>query len=180
LYISHLKWNKHIEYLLLLVGKFFYIFCNLRSIFDKIQLRIVYILLVQSVITYGIESRGCAYDVHLKKLKITVNKIIKFILKLPSYTSFDAIYNDLNVFNFDKLFKKCLLLFMYKHINIIPICKHNLNTRFKSNVNLYYIPKCYKSFGLKSTLNSKYCYNFVYRSKNYYLPLIIIILSLPY
>jgi len=76
LYInSRLKWKNHIEYLVSLCRKFFYIFQNLRSLLDKIQLRIIYISVVQSVISYGIESWDCAYDIHLKKLII-----IKFIL----------------------------------------------------------------------------------------------------
>jgi len=92
LYIdSRLKWKNHIEHLISLSHKFFYIFRNLRSILDKIQL-IIYISLVQSVITYGIESWCCAYDTHLNKLKTTMNKLIKFILKLSSYTCTDNIY----------------------------------------------------------------------------------------
>lgn len=101
----------------------------------------------------GIESWGCAYNNHLNILKTTMNKLIKFILKLPSYTSTDTIYKELNVFNFDKLFKKSVLLLIYKHRNFVPICNHNVNTRFKKNININ-IPRCYKSFGLKSTLNT--------------------------
>lgn len=78
-------------------------------------------------------SWGCAYDIHLKKLKKTINKIIKFILKLPNYTCSDIIYKELNVFNFEKLLKKNLLLIMYKQRSIVPICNHNVNTRFKKN-----------------------------------------------
>lgn len=75
LYIdSRLKWKNQIEHLISLSRKLYYIFRNLRSILDKMQLRIVYISLVQSVITYGIESWGCAYDTHLIKLKTTMNK----------------------------------------------------------------------------------------------------------
>lgn len=65
----NLKWKKHIEYLVSLSCTFFYIFRNLRWIFYKIQLKIIYISLVQSNISYGIESWGCAHDIHLKKTK---------------------------------------------------------------------------------------------------------------
>jgi hypothetical protein len=34
------------------------------------------------------------------KLKVTINKIIKFILKLPSCTYSDFSYNELKVFKF--------------------------------------------------------------------------------
>lgn len=46
------------------------------------------------------------YDTQISKLKITVHKIIQFILELPQYTSSDSIYRDLNVLNFDNLLKK--------------------------------------------------------------------------
>ncbi|KAF0754218.1 Reverse transcriptase domain-containing protein, partial [Aphis craccivora] len=55
-------------------------------ILDKHQLRIIYISLVQSIIAFGIEIWGGAYEFHLIKLKSTMNKIIKFILKLPILT----------------------------------------------------------------------------------------------
>jgi len=42
-----------------------------------------------------------------------------------------------------------LLLILYKHRCVIQICNHNVNTRFRKNVNIN-IPRCYKSFGLKS------------------------------
>jgi len=103
---SHSKWKNHIKYLVSLSCKFFYIFRNLRSILDKILLRIIYISLVQSTISYRIEIWDCANDIHLKILKTTINKKIQFILKLPNYTCSDIIYQDLNIFNFKKLLKK--------------------------------------------------------------------------
>lgn len=70
---------------------FFYIFQYLRSILHKIQLRIIYISLVQSITTYSIEGWVCAYDVHPKKLKVIINKIIKLILKIYNYINSDII-----------------------------------------------------------------------------------------
>jgi len=39
-------------------------------------------LFVQSIISYGIEIWGCTYDIYLNNLKLTLNKLIKFIFKL--------------------------------------------------------------------------------------------------
>ena len=69
------------------------------------QLRIIYISLVQSIISYGIYIWGCTYDIHLNNLKITHNKLIRFILRLPSCTNIISIYNELKIFNIDRLFK---------------------------------------------------------------------------
>jgi len=69
------------------------------------------------------------YSFHyLSKLKITVNKIIRFILNLYLLPNTDFVYSELNHYNFDKLFKKCLL---YLYINIETlfqyIGKHKFN-----------------------------------------------------
>lgn len=51
-----------------------------------------------------------------------MNKLIQFILKLSNYTSTDTAYNELDVFNFEKLFKKNVLLLIY--INIEIVCQY--------------------------------------------------------
>lgn len=109
------------------------------------QLRIIYISFVQSIIAFGIEiwGGGLAYEIHLNKLKLTMNKIIKFILKIPIliYTKF--IYKELNVLYFDKLLMKCTLLLNFKYKMYLPSCYHIYNTRLKKNIfiRLYQIVK---------------------------------------
>lgn len=149
---SQLKWNIHINYITNLIRKFFYVFRDLRYILYKHQLRIIYISLVQSIIAFGIEIWGGAYEIHLIKLKSTMNKIIKFILKLPILTCTTFIYNELNVLDIDKLLIKCTLLLSFKHKMYLPPCNHDYNTRFRKNINVT-IPKCNKQFGYKSCLN---------------------------
>jgi len=58
----------------------------------------------------------------LSNLKITLNKLILFMyirhiyIKATSIsTNTNFIYNDLKILNNDRLFKKCLLLLIYKH-----------------------------------------------------------------
>jgi len=48
--------------------------------------------------------------------------------------------------------RKCIITCI-KHRNVVPICNHNISTRFRKNVNVN-IPRLYKSFGLKSSLNT--------------------------
>lgn len=50
-----LKWVTHISYILRLSRKFFFVFNDLQSIFNKQQLRVIHISFVQSVISYRIE-----------------------------------------------------------------------------------------------------------------------------
>lgn len=82
---------------------------------------------MQSLIFNSIESRGCTYDIHLSKLKVTINKIIKFILKLPCYTNSNFCYNELKVLHFHGLFKKYRyylyinIKMLFQNVNIILI-----------------------------------------------------------
>jgi len=58
---SRLKWKNYIEHLISLSRKLFCIFryiTKVHSVHDKIQLRIIYISLVQLVNIYGIERWG--------------------------------------------------------------------------------------------------------------------------
>jgi hypothetical protein len=65
IYNSCFKWKNHIEYLISLSHKFFYVFFFViivfRYILDKTQLGIIYISLVQSTISYGIELGLCLW-----------------------------------------------------------------------------------------------------------------------
>lgn len=64
------------------------------------------------------------------KLKTTINRIIKHILMLPCFYSTDLIYNNLDVFDFNELFKKILLLLDCKNKNCILSYKLNYNIRY--------------------------------------------------
>lgn len=49
-----------------------------------------------------------------------MNKIIRFILSLPSFTNTDFLYKEFNVLNFDKCLYKYTLLTTYKHKKYFP------------------------------------------------------------
>jgi len=73
--------------------------------------------LVKSIIFYGIEIWKCTFDIQLKNLKITLIKLIRFILILSNSINTDFIYNELKLYSIDRLFKKInlFLLMIYKH-----------------------------------------------------------------
>jgi len=76
------KWDSHINYLNNILRKFFFIFKEVRYIFDNSYKRIIYLSLVQSVFTYGIAIWGGTYNNHLSRLLTTINCIIKYLLNL--------------------------------------------------------------------------------------------------
>lgn len=63
-----------------------------------------------------------------------MNKIIRFILKVPILTRTKCIYKELNALNFDKLFTKYTLLLSVKQKMYLPPCNHinYYNTIFKN------------------------------------------------
>lgn len=68
---------------------------------DKNKLRILHFSFLRSIIIFGIEIRGGIYNTRLFKLKTTVNKIIKYILRLLSFCGTLLTYDIFNVFHFD-------------------------------------------------------------------------------
>lgn len=58
----------HIDNIRNLSGKLFYDFKALKYILDKQQLKIILIYLIPSIITFGFEMWGSAYEIHLNKL----------------------------------------------------------------------------------------------------------------
>lgn len=58
-------------------------FIYLRSMFEKSQLRVIYISFVQSIITYSIEIwKGETHDVDLNKVTLTMNEVILYYINL--------------------------------------------------------------------------------------------------
>lgn len=112
--------------------------------------RIIYITLVQSIFSYGIMFWGCAYSTHLKKLKITINSIIKFLLSKPKSFSTKLVFNELDVQYFDKIFFINVLLLVYKHRHLLTKVNHNYSTRYKSNINI--VSSSNTTFGSQGTL----------------------------
>lgn len=60
-----------------------------------------------------------------------MNKIIKFILKIPILTYTKFIFKEFNVVYFDKFLMKCTLLLNFKHKMYLSSYYHIYNTRLK-------------------------------------------------
>lgn len=110
-----LKWAFHINNLILNLRKFF--FWNVKRYFNIKIKRMIYIALVQFIYSYGIMFWGCAYNTHLKKLKVTINSIFKLLLSKPKHFSTKLIFNELNVQYFNKIFFLVNYYLIYKKIS---------------------------------------------------------------
>jgi len=68
-----------------------------------------------------------------------MNKIIKFILKVPILITCDKfIYKELNVLDFEKLLTKCTLLLSFKHKMYLPYCNYII-TVIQYSYSLHYL-----------------------------------------
>lgn len=147
---SKLKWVGHINTLVSNLRKFFFFFKDIKRYFNIKMKRVIYISLVQSFFSYGIMFWGCAYNIHLEKLKVTINGIIKFLLGKPRYYSTKLLYDEFNVQHFNSLFKSNVLLLLYKHKDLLTMVSHSYNTRYKANINI--VSNSYTTFGSQCTL----------------------------
>jgi hypothetical protein len=131
-----LKWNDYIYYLTKAVQKFFYVFNDIRFIVNIDIKRLLYLSLVQSFILYGICIWGQAYDSHRYRLKITLNRLITFLLLKPMFYSNNLVYLELNVSSIDNLYLSNTLISLFRFKQNITQLDHSYNTRYKDNVSI--------------------------------------------
>jgi len=103
---NKLKRDHHIYALINTTCEFFYIFNNVKNLFNIQIKRLIYLSLVQLILNNGITVWGQAYDSYTISLKSTVNSLIKFLLNKPKYTNNKFVYRVLNVYNIKALYFK--------------------------------------------------------------------------
>lgn len=117
---------------LVLSGNYFII---LKYVLDIKHQRIIFMLLVQSLVYYGLPFQGDTYKDYLTLLNTPINSLIKSIVsKLFLYLT-RQLYIDFNV-TCIHIIKKTLLLLLYKYRHCLNTIEHNYNTRNKCHSNL--------------------------------------------
>jgi len=81
------------------------------------------------------------YNIHIGKLKVTINSIIKFVLSKSKSFSTKLIFNKLGVPTYVQYFDKIFLLInyyylIYKHNHLLTNVNHNYNIRYKFNIDI--------------------------------------------
>lgn len=102
------------------------------------MLKVVFLVVAQSVYLYGSFVWGCTYSNHINVLCTTINSLIKIILNKSRFFSTNLIYSDLNVQTFRQAYKRQTLLYMFKIKSYIVDYQpsHAYYTRLKNNNNL--------------------------------------------
>ena len=116
---SKLTWKEHSIYLQERLRKLNYLFYHFRNYFNEKHLKTLYRALYESTMTYGIIHWGASC--HTKAIKVLQNRVCRTILNLHKRTSESEIYEKMNVLELKKLYKKRLLIFVFKNKTMYEI-----------------------------------------------------------
>lgn len=104
-------------------------FYQLRGVLSTENLRVVYLALAESVISYGILAWGGLYEENVKGLKVMQNTLLKILFGKNRRHSTEQLYAELEALNVRQLYTYRCLLWMFDNKNKTPIPLHGQNTR---------------------------------------------------
>lgn len=78
-----LAWKPHIDHITSRTRKLLYVFRKLRSILDHSTLKVVYMSLAQSVLSYCVTSWGAAAKTHMLKIERAQRAVLKVMIRKP-------------------------------------------------------------------------------------------------
>ena len=121
---SHMRWNKHIEYIYNKTKYLIFIFYKLSKLMTTDTLRMVYYALFHSIVSYGIIAWGRAYP----NSKNILNRLQIRLLKIINKNKFSV---DKNPMSIDKIFTYESLIYHYEDLQTAYI-NSSSTTRKKS------------------------------------------------
>jgi len=111
----NLKWNIHINSLIVKLRSLMFKFHILKHITSSHTLRIVYLSLYQSILQYGMVIWGGASINVLKPLRVQQNSLIRICLKKDNLIGSTSLnYIEFNVLPLELLYKKSAIMFVHK------------------------------------------------------------------
>lgn len=143
----HLRWEKHITYLIKRLRRLIYPFLSLRKFLGLPTLKEVYYALAQSALEYGICAYGRADKTILAKLNVVQNLLLKLIYKKERRFPTINLYNDLKVLNLEKLYQKNICSHIHQHKDKLINYKEVPYSLRKTNI--IERPKCKTTKGQK-------------------------------
>lgn len=124
-----LRWDKHIEFLIKKLRGLLYTLRQIRCIFNKKFLIIIYRALVESVITYGIIVWGGIYNSFIEPLAVLKRLILKTIMFKDRQFPTELLYEEVKLLDLRNLYILKSLQFSYKNPILRPSINHNQATR---------------------------------------------------
>jgi len=127
---QHLKWNIHIDNLIIRLRQLTYLFIIAKKILDKNLNRITYFAMAQSIMQYGLIAWGGCNGSLKNKLLIRQKYLIKIILNKPKTFPSCDLFKLLRVLTQKICIKKQAICFIYKN-NLFNTKKQVYNSRKK-------------------------------------------------
>jgi len=127
-----LRWDRHIELLVKKMRYLLYTFVQVRYIFSRKYLFVIYKALVETVLQYGIVVWGGMYNNLIEPLIILQKLILKILLFKDRQYPTELLYIDANVLDLRGLYILKCLKFAYKNPSLKPPISHRLATRSRS------------------------------------------------
>ena len=152
---SKLTWSEHVTFICKKLLKFTSFFYKLRKTLPLSIMRMLYNSLVYPHILYGIECYANTYYVHIKRLHILNNRIIRIILKRPIRTNIDNLYRDIGVLPITKLHTFSILVFVFKCIRCTTSMPEIFRSYFTLNCQMHGYSTRDNSNKLSAVLYSK-------------------------
>ena len=105
---SNLSWHEHAAYLEGRLRRVLFTLSHLRRFLSIYSMRLVYMALFQSILSYGIATFGAANNTVIAPLIRLQRKVIKVILRLPKRYPSSELNSLLDVPTFQELYEKDL------------------------------------------------------------------------
>lgn len=143
----HLRWDRHVGFVLKKIRSIVPKMKYLKNILPKYMLKTVYFALVQSHIFYGILGWGGIYKSNLHLMNITQKWILKIIYNRPFMYPSDLLFEEASVFDVRQLYAYAMALELYKNkSSLLSFAKHGYPTSDKRDEKAR-IDRCNKTIG---------------------------------
>lgn len=134
---QHLNWREQTIATSKRIRQTAYKFRELRHVLSLDSLRKVFYAIVHSVYNYAIVAWGGTYQSNLIPVNSAINLVLRVILKKPRRYSPLLLYNELNIFSFQKTYQLATLKLtntLAPHqIALPPMIQHRYSTRRREN-----------------------------------------------
>lgn len=111
---DRLTWKKHIDVVNVRVRKLKYLFVKLRKVADETLIRLIYMALCQSIVSYCVVAWGAACGTFMIKLERAQRAILKIAHNKPFRFSTDSLYNECQLLRVRQVFIMATLLRFHK------------------------------------------------------------------
>lgn len=144
---SHLKWDKHVNYVIKKLQAILYKFRYLSKILKEYQLKVLYHALVESHLNYCILGWGGVVKTYLAPLEILQKRFLKLIMNKELTYPTDLLYKESKVLDIRQLYYFNINLKYHSTKSHASLSIHTYNTRQR---NRYIIPFMQKTLGQRS------------------------------